>query len=353
MNSCSLTTNSLCLLASILVGISIDVTNSTSVRAQSDDTVVARVNDTSITLKEVDNSIVSKLLPLQQQLHALRRAALENLIVRTILEGEAKKKGISVEELRKQLTAGKVEARQNEVEALYAENASVFASMSADEAKERLRLDLESQARMRNYREALAALKRDSNIQVLLEEPRLPAFNNGDIAPSIGSKAAAVTITEFSDFQCPYCRDTQGVIRQILRIYEGDVRLIFKHLPLDIHAQAFAAAQAAFCAEDQGLFWPYHDALFASEALSAEAFNTLAMNLGLSLPKFQACVLSETSRAAVRKDMQEARRLGINSTPTFIVNGKLLRGSRGFEEFKALIERELKSSRITSRTNKP
>ncbi len=122
---------------------------------------------------------------------------------------------------------------------------------------------------------------------------------------------------------------------------------------MEIHAEAFAAAQAAFCAEDQGLFWPYHDALFASGALSAEAYNTMALNLGLSLPKFQACIHSEAARAAVRNDIQEARRLGINSTPTFIVNGKLLSGARGFEEFKALIDRELKSARNTSRTNKP
>ncbi len=353
MKSRSLTTNTLCLLASILVVMSIGATDKSSVRAQSEDTVVARVNDTSITLKEVDNSIVSRLLPLQQQIHALRRTALENLIVRAVLEGEAKKRGIAVEELRKQLTTGKIDVLQNQVEELYAENASAFAFMSVDEAKERLRLDLESQARMRNYREALAVLRQNSNTQVFLEEPRLPSFSDGDNAPSIGSNEAAVTIAEFSDFQCRYCKEAQGVIKQVLRSYGSDVRLIFKHLPLDIHAEAFGAAQAAFCAEDQGLFWPYHDALFASETLSAAAFNTMATDLGLSLPKFQACVLSEASRAAVRKDMQEARRLGIASTPTFIVNGKLLRGARGFEEFKALIERELNSARNTSRTNKP
>lgn len=99
MNRCFLTPKTFWALAAILVAISTGKLN-TTVRAQSDDTILAKVNDTSITLK-VDSSIVSKVLPLQHQIHALRRAALENLILRTILEGEAKKKGISVEDTSK------------------------------------------------------------------------------------------------------------------------------------------------------------------------------------------------------------------------------------------------------------
>lgn len=351
MTRCCLTAKTFCALAAILVGTFTGLPN-TTVRAQSDDQIAAKVNDSTITLRDVDRSIVSKILPLQEQIHALRRAVLENLITRTILEGEAKKRGISVEELRKQLV-GEVHVLQSQVEERYAENASAFASMSADEAKERLRLDLESHGRMQNYREALAALRQNSDTQVFLEAPRLPAFRNEDNAPSIGSNEAAVTITEFSDFLCRYCREAQGALKQVLKSYPRDVRLIFKHLPLNIHAEAFAAAQAAFCAEDQGLFWPYHDALFASEALSAEAFKTIAVGLGLSLSKFQSCVNSPASNAAIRKDIQEARRLGIDATPTFIVNGKLVRGVKDFEEFKALIEIELKPARNTSRTKKP
>lgn len=100
MNRCFLTTKTFRALAAILVAISVGSVN-TTVRAQSDDTIVVKVNDTSITLKDLDNTIVSKLIPLQRQIHALRRAALENLIVRAVLEGEAKKKSISVEDTSK------------------------------------------------------------------------------------------------------------------------------------------------------------------------------------------------------------------------------------------------------------
>jgi protein-disulfide isomerase len=338
-------------LASICVT-SIVGSSSTTVKAQSGDIVVARVNTTTITLKEVDSSVAAAILPLQEQIYALRRAALENLITRTILASKAREKGISVEELRQQLTNGSVETKREDIDNLYAENAASFASMSADEAKERLRLDLETQARMRKYREALAILRQNSSTQVLLEEPRLPRPVELT-APSIGPPQAIVTITEFSDFKCPYCREVQATIKEILKSYSGNVRLIFKHLPLEIHADAFPAAKAAFCAEDQGKFWQYHDALFTSEALSAEALDKIAVKLGLNLSKFKACLLSESASAAVRKDIHEARQLGIHSTPTFIINGKLMRGARPFAEFKATIEHELDSARNTSRPKSP
>ncbi|MFN2452781.1 MAG: thioredoxin domain-containing protein [Pyrinomonadaceae bacterium] len=339
------------LLVLLVIGISFSGTI-TAAYAQSEEKVVAVVNGRKITQKEIDSSVISQLLPLQQQIYALRKATLENLILRAILEEEARKRGIAVEELRKQLTGGKAEVLTGEVEKLYLENAAVFGSMSPDEAKEKLRLDLESQARIRNYHEALSRLKEKSRIEISLEEPKLLSVMNGDGASSIGSKEAAITITEFSDFQCPYCRGAQGAIKQILSAYGKDVRLVFKHLPLvEIHPQAFASAQAAFCAGEQGFFQPFHDALFAAESLSPETFNKTASALGLNISKFQACLNSENSRAAILKDMQEAKRLGIEGTPTFIINGAVVRGAISFEEFKTIVERELKSAQTAPRRN--
>lgn len=322
------------------------ITVAAPVYAQTGEEVVAVVNGRRIKQKEVDDTIAAQLLPLQQQINALRKKALDNLLLRAILEDEAKKRGISVEDLRKQLTAGEVEVSPSQVEQLYLENASTFAAMSPDEAKERLRLDLESQARMRNYRDALSKLKETSHIESRLEGPRLLTVSGVDIAPSQGPKGALVTIIAFSDFQCSYCKSAHATIKRVLQEYGNNVRLIFKHLPLtDTHPQALPAAQAAFCAGEQGSFWPYHDALFASETLSSEAFAKMAAQLDLNLPKFKACLDSEVSRATIIKDAQEARRIGITGTPAFIINGNLFRGALSFEDFKGIIERELKSNR--------
>ena len=114
--------------------------------AQTPETVVATVNSIEITQKQVDDSVAAQIYPLQQQLYAIRKAALENLITTKILESEAAARRISIDDLRKQLTLGEVNVTRAQVEDAYRQNASFFATMSPDEARERLRLDLENQA---------------------------------------------------------------------------------------------------------------------------------------------------------------------------------------------------------------
>ena len=316
--------------------------------AQKEQIVVATVNGQTITQREVDEAVVSQIFSLQQQIYAIRKTALDNLIIHKLLENEAQKRKLSVDELKRQVMSGPVEISNAQIEELYQQNASAFAMMSPDEAKEKLRLDLEGKARLRMYREALSQFRSASRIEWRLEEPRLPLPNTADMNASKGPKNAKVIVTEYSDFQCSYCRQAQVTVRQVLRQYQDDVRLVFKHLPLEIHTLSFQAAQAAFCGGRQGVFWQYHDALFDSDTLSPEVFTKLAKVLGLDMDQFQKCLVSQESRLAVLDNLSEARQLGIDSTPTFLVNGKLIRGAVSFEEFKAVIERELKNSQTGS-----
>src|SRR6476620_2254120 len=137
-----------------------------AVSAQSPETVLAKIRNIEITQKQVDDSIATQIYPLQQQLYAIRKAALENLITRRILAREAAGRCVSVEELRKHVTCGEINVTGSQVEEAYKQNASFFASMSPDEARERLRLDLESQARMKNYRAGLDALRKKWTVRI-------------------------------------------------------------------------------------------------------------------------------------------------------------------------------------------
>lgn len=244
-------------------------------RAQARDEVVAVVNGRSITQREVDASAAPQILPVQQQLYALRKAALDNFILRALLESEARRRGVAVEEFRRQLTAGRVEVAPAQVEEVYQENATVFGTMSPDEARERIRLDLENQARMKIYREALARLREGAAVEILLEGPKAPAAA-GREAPARGDGRAAVEVAVFSDFECPFCKQARVTLRRVAEEYGGAVRLAHRHLPLDTHRHAFAAARAAVCADEQGSFWQYHDALFAADRLSPEVIDGLA-----------------------------------------------------------------------------
>jgi len=320
--------------------------------AQAPETVLATVNGTSITLQQVDETIGSTIQPLEQQLYAIRKVALDNLITARLLESEARAQGVSIEELRQRLTRGEINVSKAQVEEAYAQNASYFASMSPDEARERLRLDLENQSRMKNYRAGLESLRKKWSVIVNL--PLAPAQSlDDDQSPAQGTSQAAVTILEFSDFECPFCLQVQDALKQVMERYGGDVRLVFKHLPLEGHRNSLPAARAAYCAAEQDPFWQFHDALFATRNLSPDLFIGLAANLGLGREKFTACLSAERSRTAVLKDLELAQRFRIDSTPSFVINGKLVKGALTFPQFQSLIERELKqsSTRKTSSTN--
>lgn len=319
----------------------LSLTMSSVVFSQSKSPTAATVNGKPITKADVDNSIVAQILPLEEQIYALRKVALENLVVRTLLEQEAKRKGISAEDLKKQFTAGPINIPSGEVDREYLQNAAAFGAMSPDEAKERIRLSLESQERMKLYIDAVAELRKKAQVDIQLEEPRLPEITNDGSSPSIGPAEASITLIEFSDFQCPFCRESRVIVQKVLENYGQNVRLVFKHLPLDMHERAFEASRAAFCAGEQRLFWRYHDLLFASQDLSAATLTKIASSSGLDIAKFSTCLKSDASRDAVLRDLEEAKRFGINSTPTFIINGRLVRGTIAFDDFKSIINREL------------
>jgi len=172
--------------------------------------------------------------------------------------------------------------------------------------------------------------------------------------PILGDKNAKVTIVEFSDFQCPFCRRFwKETLPQIEKDYidTGKVQFAYRHFPLTaIHPAAVPAAQASECANEQGRFWQMHDKIFdEQEKLSAggtaqfEAsdLKKWASDLGLNTTQFNQCLDSGKFTKNVTDDEQEAQKLGINGTPTIFVNGLSLVGAQPYDSFKSLIDKEL------------
>src|SRR5579863_1643631 len=138
-----------------------------------------------------------------------------------------------------------------------------------------------------------------------------------------GDSGARVAIIEYADFECPYCGEyDRKVFPQLLSDYieTGKVKYFYRDLPLPMHARALPAARAARCAGEQGKFWEMHDSLFAKQnALSAPALLDRAQTLGLDTAKFTECLSSEKYTADIRKNLSEARKMGIDGTPTFFL----------------------------------
>jgi protein-disulfide isomerase len=164
----------------------------------------------------------------------------------------------------------------------------------------------------------------------------------------LGDRNAPVTLIEFGDFQCPYCKQlfdqTEGRLRDEY-IQTGKVRMVYRDFPLDqIHPYARAAAEAAECARDQGSYWLYHDELYARQAsIPTLDFVVLAGELGLDAQAFEACADSGKYKDEVEKDYQDGIAAGVRGTPAVFINGKLFSGALPYETFKAAIDAELNS----------
>ena len=172
----------------------------------------------------------------------------------------------------------------------------------------------------------------------------LPVLNS----PVRGPADAPVTLTVFSDFQCPYCSRLLPFVDEVLAKNPGKVRVVFKQFPLRMHNMAQPAALASLAAREQGKFWPMHDKLFASSSqLSEEKIRALAEELGLDMARFDKDRNTQKLRDEVLRDQGLGQKAGVQGTPTVFINGKLLR-DRGMPGVQAIIDREVANSKRRS-----
>jgi protein-disulfide isomerase len=193
------------------------------------------------------------------------------------------------------------------------------------------------------------SLAGESDLEELSIAEQIEAIDRFDISidgsdPSFGPEDALVTIVEFSDFECPFCkRHFEITYPRIIEEYEGQIRYVFKDLPISsIHPNAIPAAIAAQCAFEQNAFWPFHDLLFGGSLdLSRSSYEAYALQLGLDIDEFLLCLVEDRYLNVVQADLDYARQIGVNSTPTLFVNGIGVVGAQPYEVFAQIIDHEL------------
>ncbi len=159
-------------------------------------------------------------------------------------------------------------------------------------------------------------------------------------APIKGPADAPVTMTLFTDFECPYCRQIVPLLEEVLAKNPQTVKLAFKNMPLKMHRYAEPAASAALAAGEQGKFWEFHDRLFALPKLSDEAIRKIATDLGLDMAKFEKDMASPAIQARIQKDVADAQSVGVSGTPTIFINGRSPK-QRNLDGFQQIINEEL------------
>ncbi len=309
--------------------------------------VVATVGNVSVTLADVDvkamqtpaNEFGSTKLVLA--LYEARRNAIDEIAGEKLIDMEAKARGTTTAEvIDKEITSKIQTVTDADVVAWYNANPSRVQGASIEQVKAPIRNLLTQQRSAIAYESFVEQLKLKTPVRVLLEPPR-QKIATAD-SPSQGPANAPIELVEFSDFQCPFCYRAHPTVTEVLKTYGSKVRFVYRNYPLPNHPNARPAAEAAQCANEQGQFWAYHDRLFADQSkLGNDDLKATAASLGMDAAKFNACFDSHKYKARVDADLQAGNDAGVNGTPAFFINGRLLSGAQPFDEFKKVIDEEL------------
>jgi protein-disulfide isomerase len=304
--------------------------------------VVAEVDGVKITRGELDKKAAEPLLAIRQQEYDTLRRALDEMITERLVEKEAAARKVTREALLKSEVEDSVPPPDPaRLDAVYEQNKHRFGGKT----REQMAPDIARAVRQQDLsarRQAFAeALKSKAKVRVALDPPRaqvaIPAS-----APTLGPASAPVTMVEFSDYQCPYCRRAQGTVDELVAKYKGKLRLVHRDFPLDGHPGAMPAARAARCAGEQGKFWDYHRGLLTVLGdFSEQDLKSRAAALGLDASKFGTCLQSSRHDQEIRASIEDGARIGVTGTPAFFINGRMMFGAQPIQKFEEVIEAEL------------
>jgi protein-disulfide isomerase len=307
--------------------------------------VLATVNGQPITAAEIEASLQPLILRTQQEIYALRNKELTLRINDTLLQQEAQKQKVTpVALLNAAIKAQAAQITEADARQFYDQNKDRISNEFAQVKAQIIQYLQRSEER--KVEESLAAQwRKTARVQVFLTAPAPPVFTISTAdQPRKGNPQAAVTIVEFTDFQCPSCAQAQPVIEQALQEFDGKVQLVVRDFPLEKHAEAFKAAEAAEAARAQGKYWEYIALLFQNQAaLSKDKLKDYAAQLKLDAQQFTAALEAGTFADKVQHDAQEGLRLGVSGTPTLFVNGRRV-AEPSYEALKAAIQEALKAT---------
>jgi protein-disulfide isomerase len=299
--------------------------------------VVARVSGADLTLTDLQHEEGGKLLQAEYQYYLNERKALEELIDNKLLRDEASKKNLTLDQLlEKEVYKAVKDPTEDQLEVYYE-------GMDSQEPYQAVREDVLQHIRELRRTKARTAyveeLRKQAKINVMLMPPT--AEVNVSKAYTHGSESAPVVLVEFADYQCPYCQKVNPQIQQLKKEFGDNLTVIYKDFPLPMHHGSEKAAEASRCAGEQGKFWEYHDVLYYSKLLDVDQLKEHARVLKLDGDRFDTCLDSGAETNAVKKDLDEAKSLGLTGTPSFFVNGHFVSGVVEYAALKDIVSQQM------------
>ncbi len=334
--------------------------------------LLVEMDGASLSRTELEKRLQGRLIPIKNDEYQTLSRGIENWLEEKLIEKEAKAKrttsqNIYTQELWKQVKVSKTDLMRE-----HKKNPS-FQTQSFEEAKPLLMKYVRNLKYAKIKKNYLKNLREKYHVRIHLKQPPsyvpglgfdykpakaakpsqpTPAPGVPPIAivpkataadhqgrPSVGPANAPITLIEFSDFHCPFCKAAAPTIDQLMKNYPGKIRRIWRHFPLPMHPGADKTHTASECAFEQGKFWEFHDKIFQFQGQFNEAvYEQLAGEIGLDKSKFQACISSDKSKAAVQQDVAKATEMGITGAPSFLFNGRKMVGAEPYENFSRMVE---------------
>jgi protein-disulfide isomerase len=319
---------------------------------QAADKKLAVVNGETITEKQVQteaaadlDKLETKRLQFESGLARDKQTVMENqlnqMIEDRLLTAEAKKQGTTTDKLVEGEVDKKVAAPSDEaILKFYNDNKARINGSFADTARD-IRDYLMDREHEKVFSAYIESLKKDYKVTSYIEPVRTTVATAG--YPSKGPANAAVTIVEFSDFECPYCGGFYPTLKAIEKNYKDKIRIVYRQFPLtSIHPHALKAAEASLCANDQGQFWQMHDAMFTDQAnLEVPDLKEKAAKLSMNTGTFNTCLDSSKYATIIKNEILEGAKVGVNGTPSVFINGRFLSGDQPYDDLAKMIDDEL------------
>ena len=331
--------------------------------APSQGEVLAKVGNETLTREELSNKAAPDIIPIENDEYRILKQGVDEWLTTKLLEKESKMQGVPVDELYRREIWSKIQVSYADISEYYSRYRELFS-----ETFEKVSYQIAQELRRAEYSKLKAQyieqLEKKYKAKIYLKEPRsfveglavpslpapaliaiptTPTESKSEIGspPSQGPETAPITLTEFSDFHCPFCKKAFPTMKQIMQNYPGKVHWVFRHFPLSTTPGegSFLTHEASVCAQEQGKFWEFHDEVYTRPSPPAEPdLYGIGDRIGLDRSKFQECLKSGRYREFLKQESSEGTRRGVQGTPTVFVNDKEVSGAYPYDYFVKIIE---------------
>lgn len=313
-------------------------------KAAPNESTALKVGSVEVPHSELYRGVESDIYEAEMKVWEIKMNRIQAVVLEKLMEADPNKKGLTNDQfLEKYITKG-AQPTDKDVNTFIQER-KIPAEHINDQMRERIKKFLEIELKKKYIEKWIGQKTAKNPVEVYVKKPVRPIFEVevGD-APFMGGADAKVTIVEFSDFQCPFCKKGATIMDDLKKKYGNKIKIAFKQFPLPFHNHAHTASQAALCAyeQDKAKFWKFHDEMFGDQTkLDNEGLKKTAAKLGLKTDEFDKCLGSGKMAAKVNADMEQGKKVGVKSTPTFFVNGQMVNGAHPVETFSEIIDAEL------------